>query len=258
MVFVHGAGGNLAAFDALAEALADGVRVVAFDQRGFGESDTAADLSLTAYVADLAAVIAATCDDVPYIYGQSFGACVALEYAARHECRGFINEDGPYCPPDEFYQRADVPVRTTSEVDAEHREQHFVGTTRELDDLISALGLTGTAFEPMLRRRMQRREDGRLESRPRPEELTRLVVEYQRHSMRLRQVFVSLAAPVLWLAASHDEYEQVKRECLESLVALQPTTQVEWLPTGHAVSLERPDLVADLVRSFVRKSQTTT
>src|SRR5687768_11926194 len=128
MVFVHGAGGNIAAFDALAEALAGDVRVVAYDQRAYGESDGALDLSLAAYVADLDAVVRATCDGVPFVYGQSFGACVALEYVATHPCRGFVNEDGPSCPFPEFFQHAGISKPTRAEVDVGHREQHFTGT----------------------------------------------------------------------------------------------------------------------------------
>jgi pimeloyl-ACP methyl ester carboxylesterase len=251
MVCVHGAGGNIAAFDALADALTGSVRVITYDQRAYGESDGAVDLSLAAYVADLGAVVSAMCTDTAFVYGQSFGACVGLEYVATHPSRGFIDEDGPSCPMSEFCERAGIPVPTRSEVDTGHRGEHFTGTARDLDDLISGLGLAGTTFEPMLRRRMQPAGDGRLIGRPLPEELTRLVDEYQLHTLRLRDLYAALTAPTLWLAASHDEFVSTKRECLEELVALQPGIHVEWLPTGHTVSLERPDLVADLVRMFV-------
>lgn len=251
IVCVHGAGGNLAAFDALAVLLTSDMRVITYDQRAYGESDTADDLSLEDYVADLAAIVSAMCTEPPFVYGQSFGACVGLEYVAARPSRGFINEDGPSCPFPEFCRLARIPVPTREEVDAGHRAEHFEGSDQKLEELISGLGLAGTTFEPMLRRRMQRSDDGRLASRPRPAELTRLVEEYQAHTVRLRDLYAGLDTSTLWLAAGHDGYVEVKRRCLDELVATQPRIRVEWLETGHTVSLERPDLVAELVRSFV-------
>jgi pimeloyl-ACP methyl ester carboxylesterase len=89
VLFLHGGGLDGSAWDAVCEALGDDCRCIALDQRGHGASAWApdADYSLAAYVADLAAVVAALELDAPTIVGQSMGAMNALGFAVLHQPR---------------------------------------------------------------------------------------------------------------------------------------------------------------------------
>jgi pimeloyl-ACP methyl ester carboxylesterase len=87
MVLLHGLASSAHTWDALAPLLAPTFRVVALDERGHGESakpDTGYDLAT--FVADLAGVLEALRpslgDERPIVIGHSWGAHVALAYAA--------------------------------------------------------------------------------------------------------------------------------------------------------------------------------
>jgi len=84
VLLLHGLAGYAGEWDATAEALAGRFRVLAIDQRGHGRSTRRpADLSRTAYVSDVVAVIDEMAGDGPLILvGQSMGAHTAMLTAA--------------------------------------------------------------------------------------------------------------------------------------------------------------------------------
>src|SRR5207237_10574922 len=80
----------------LTELLADTFTVHEYDRRGRGDSGDTAPYDVAREVADLAAVIAAA-GDVPYVYGHSSGAALALETAATGvPMRGLVVYEAPY------------------------------------------------------------------------------------------------------------------------------------------------------------------
>jgi esterase len=100
IVMLHGIRGFAETFAGMAAALQPGYRVIAFDQRGRGESDwdPAGDYYTDAYVRDLAALVdgldLATFD----LLGHSMGGINAIVYASRHphRVRRLVIEDaGP-------------------------------------------------------------------------------------------------------------------------------------------------------------------
>lgn len=74
---VHGIASSRRDFARLGEALASTHRVFAYDQRGHGDAETAAPLTLAALVADLRAV-ADSIGTVAAVVGLSWGGAVAL------------------------------------------------------------------------------------------------------------------------------------------------------------------------------------
>lgn len=84
VLLVHGLASNARLWDDVAEGLADhGHRVVAYDQRGHGQSDRAADgFPWDGVVGDLCDVVAALDLDRPVVVGQSWGGNVVLQAAA--------------------------------------------------------------------------------------------------------------------------------------------------------------------------------
>jgi len=94
VVLVHDLAGGLEALEPLAAALAtagDGVRVIAYDRRGYGRSGAPQPYGGTTVeeqAQDLAALVTAL-EAVPAVVaGEGFGALVALDLAKRH--RGLV------------------------------------------------------------------------------------------------------------------------------------------------------------------------
>lgn len=85
MIALHGHWMGGSDFAMLAEDLAPEWRVIALDQRGFGETDHAARHSMPAYVSDVEALLdhLSITGPVPVI-GHSFGGIVAYHFAAKH------------------------------------------------------------------------------------------------------------------------------------------------------------------------------
>ncbi|WP_375003872.1 alpha/beta fold hydrolase [Aeromicrobium sp. CTD01-1L150] len=83
---MHELGGGLESWQALADMLADQVRVVRFDQRGSGGSYSPVEAFTTDdLVDDLEAVVAKLGIDHPvHLVGAAFGAAQCISYAARH------------------------------------------------------------------------------------------------------------------------------------------------------------------------------
>nr|WP_276514870.1 alpha/beta fold hydrolase [Nocardia transvalensis] len=79
---LHGAFGRGRGWEPLARRL--GRRVIALDQRGHGRSDTSADYSRAAFVADTAAAVEALGVGPVSVIGHSLGAINAYQLAARH------------------------------------------------------------------------------------------------------------------------------------------------------------------------------
>lgn len=88
IVFVHGSWDDHSAWDAVAALLSPRWRVVAHDRRGHGGSTVPDGQGhISQDVADLHGVIDAFGQGPVHLVGHSYGACVALLYAARHPAR---------------------------------------------------------------------------------------------------------------------------------------------------------------------------
>ena len=100
IVMLHGIRGYAETFSRLAAALQPGARVIAFDQRGRGESDWDPDWNyyVDAYVADLEGVTGQLGLGQFDLLGHSLGGINAIVFAARHpqRVRRLVIEDaGP-------------------------------------------------------------------------------------------------------------------------------------------------------------------
>ncbi|MEV0224926.1 alpha/beta hydrolase [Streptomyces sp. NPDC050704] len=85
VVLLHGLAGHAGEWDVPARLLTRRFRVVAVDQRGHGASDRYPhDVSRSAYVADIAAVIDQLELERPVLVGQSLGGHTAMLTAAAH------------------------------------------------------------------------------------------------------------------------------------------------------------------------------
>ncbi|CAL9619936.1 Non-haem bromoperoxidase BPO-A2 [Nocardiopsis dassonvillei] len=88
ILFVHGSGGNHAAWWRQIAALSDRYTVVTVDLRGFGNSDSSMEeFDSLEFPGDIAAVLAAEDLDDVMLVGQSIGAVAALRYALSEPAR---------------------------------------------------------------------------------------------------------------------------------------------------------------------------
>ncbi|NED72905.1 alpha/beta hydrolase [Streptomyces sp. SID9944] len=88
VVLLHGLAGHSGEWDAIAERLSSRHRVVAVDQRGHGAAERRPrDVSRSAYVADVVAVVHRLGLHRPVLVGQSLGGHTALLTAAAHPDR---------------------------------------------------------------------------------------------------------------------------------------------------------------------------
>jgi pimeloyl-ACP methyl ester carboxylesterase len=85
VLFLHGLAGHAGEWDATAVAIGRSHRVLALDQRGHGRSERRpAQLTRSAYVADVAAVVNALRASPVVLVGQSLGGHTAMLTAARY------------------------------------------------------------------------------------------------------------------------------------------------------------------------------
>ena len=89
VVMLHGVTGHSRTWDEEGAALASRYRVIAFDQRGHGDSDSPIDADYTtpALAGDVAAFVDALELETFAIVGLSLGGRVAIEYAGTHQAR---------------------------------------------------------------------------------------------------------------------------------------------------------------------------
>jgi pimeloyl-ACP methyl ester carboxylesterase len=86
VIFVHGFGGNHHFFDPQLAHVEDRARVIAYDQRGCGESSLAPrkKYDLDTLVNDLSVILDLTRAEQAVLVGHSFGADVVSRYASLH------------------------------------------------------------------------------------------------------------------------------------------------------------------------------
>jgi pimeloyl-ACP methyl ester carboxylesterase len=104
LLLLHGGGGDVSTWDVLAPLLAGDFRVVAYDARGHGRSDT-----LYGDLLDDTGIVARTLElERPLLVGHSMGGANALRYArGGGECRGVVCVDGAIVRTDEAIERKD-------------------------------------------------------------------------------------------------------------------------------------------------------
>ncbi len=88
LVLVHEAGGCLESYEDALPELTQAFRVLRYDQRGFGFSEKAREMTFEGVVADLAGLLDALKITAPvYMAGCAMGADYAVGFAARHPAR---------------------------------------------------------------------------------------------------------------------------------------------------------------------------
>lgn len=259
LVLLHGLASTCHIFDRVAPLLAEGLHVLALDQRGHGESAKPEQgYGFDEVTADLAAFLDALKLERPIIAGHSWGGNVALQFAADFPERpaALVLIDGGFLDiqanPEMSWERTRelmAPPRLAGMPLAEFKEriQGWVGPMRSplAEDAVLA--------------NMEILPDGTI--RPR--------LSFERHMLILRalweqrppQLYPLVRCPVLMIPAAmphRDDAEKAmldrKRMNVEIAQDLLAQSETVWFDeTVHDIPLQRPERLAQVILDFARK-----
>ncbi len=257
LVLLHGAGSNLEEWASIAPQLAAlGFKVATYDARCHGLSSDAEDLDFEAQARDLGAVIADLALDNPIIVGASMGAMVGLEYLANHvEVAGLVSIDGSIADlGDRIAAGQPLPDYEALErlITGAHFDGDEAGFEAALPTMLAQTPLIGEA----VRQRQHPIVNGRVVRRPRPEELIQLYRNAHQHLPT--PILRDIRRPVLFVLASRPEpddddgWARIEARRMVAARISNPLVQVQWVPTGHQVAAEDPELVIELLRDFAQ------
>lgn len=257
ILLLHGLASSSRIWDLVAPRLRAIGRVVALDQRGHSLSDKPdAGYDYAKIVADVAGAVQVLGLDRPVVVGHSWGAGVALAYAAADPgCAGVVLVDGgvvdmqarPGATWEEIAQRLAPP-------DLSHLR---------MSDLVGYMGSGPLAHLDEAFRRaffgslMEEQPDGTI--RPRLTRARHMQILRGMWDARVAPTLAQVACPILIILAQptevqeDDVYQAAKREGL-ALFRDRPATEIHILPdTIHDIPLQRPDTLADLITHWLGK-----
>ncbi|SEN71021.1 alpha/beta fold hydrolase [Nonomuraea pusilla] len=256
VLLLHGLGGTLLHWDAVAPLLTGAHRVVAMDLRGHGLSGDG-PWEWEAVLDDVQAVIDHFGLDDPLVVGHSLGGMIAIRWALRHpDGPGIVNLDG---------------LRS-----AETEPRHYAGVEpAELTALLAELKAVFDAqAEAMARplpeahaalypqRALRTTEDG---VHVRPHAALAGQIRYDPHFRDSVPAVAGIRCPALFVLATENLpglpgrvgelmpalRAGIRRDLLP-LTAGRPHLRVLELPASHGMVAERPELVAEAVLERLR------
>jgi pimeloyl-ACP methyl ester carboxylesterase len=253
VVMLHGIRGYAETFAGIAAALQPDFRVIAFDQRGRGESswDPARNYDTPTYVSDLEAVADALALRRFDLLGHSMGGINAIVYAARHpdRVRRLVIEDaGPGA-----FEASDGAMRIRKEL---------ANTPLRFDSWDAAAAFM-RALRPSVSEAARRQ---RLHSMLKPLPEGGFTWRYDHAGISATRLdpdparVVDLAAPLqaiacetLVLRGGRSDYLQPPMA--ERMRALNPRIQTLDIPdAGHYIHDDQPELFAQAVTAFLRQA----
>ncbi|AVO37168.1 alpha/beta fold hydrolase [Pukyongiella litopenaei] len=231
LLALHGHWMGASDFTEVADDLSPEWRVIALDQRGFGETDHGAAHHMAAYVGDAVALLAhlAIAAPVP-VLGHSFGGIVAYHLAAAHPERvsAMIIED----------------IGVNIQDDSTPFVTHWSGTFRLRETLEDRLG---PRLAPYLQRSIRRTKDGwTLNFDP-----AEFLLSEQATNGDHWNVWLQSRCPALVLSGS--ESRVCDRAELQAMAERRDGTEFARLEAGHSIHIDaRPEFVERL-RQFLDK-----
>jgi pimeloyl-ACP methyl ester carboxylesterase len=233
ILLLHGAGGDMRVWDTIAPLLPG--RVLAMDLRGHGRSGDG-PWDWEAVLDDLEAVTDHFGLSAPAVVGHSLGGMLAGMWARRHpECPGTVSLDG---------HRA-----------AATHPSNYAGMPGErVEEDLRKLSAVFTAQEKMMT------ETG---ARPNPD-ITATLRKSDEFADSL-PIFAEVVSPFLIVMATKnlpglppdfaelmDAYRAGLRRDLATLTARRPNISVRELDASHAMVVEQPDHLAEIITDFLR------
>ncbi|MBM2291723.1 alpha/beta hydrolase [Sulfitobacter pseudonitzschiae] len=230
LIALHGHWMGASDFSVLAEDLAPDWRVIALDQRGFGETDHAVPHSMTAYVSDVIALLdhLSITEQVP-VLGHSFGGIVAYHLAAAH--------------PDRISAMVIEDIGVNIQDDSTPYVADWGGTFRLREDLEERLG---PRLAPYLQNSIHRVAEGwALNFDP-----TEFLVSEQATNGDHWTIWLQSQCPALVVSGSESRICDAAE--LRSMAEQRAGTTFAQLDAGHSVHIDAPKEFVNLLRQFLK------
>ena len=257
ILLVHGLASNARIWDLLAPLLAPNFRLVALDQRGHGLSDKPDDgYDLATIAGDLARAIVALGWSRPLVVGHSWGANVALQFAADHPdlpagivlLDGGTNELASVMPLEETLERL-APPRLAGTPRAEFLERLRGRWTN---------GVLSQAVEEAIMGNFALDAEDRIA--PHLTYENHLQIVHGLWEQRPPQLFAHVVCPTLIIPAELSPADQraaewidLKRRAVAVAEATMEHARVVWAhDTIHDVQLQRAEWLASELAAFAR------
>jgi pimeloyl-ACP methyl ester carboxylesterase len=274
LLLLHGAGGNLAHMTTLARALRPKHRVITVDLRGHGRSGDG-PWTWDAALGDLAAVCVQMELDRPAVVGHSLGGMLAALWGQRHpETPGVVSLDGNPPPTRVEHLPGMAPPEAAAELArlAKVFDQMQAGMGRpipadQLADLVEAQqmaardkGANEKVWLEGFRRNLVHR-DGETSTRPSAEATAQL--RELMNELDLSPVYAATTCPELVVLPTRDLPEQEpfadlyaahRRFLVEQAAAVAHLRYISLADASHAMVVEQPALLADLISEFLTGS----
>ena len=252
---IHGLASAARIWDLAAPLLAQrGLRVVALDQRGHGESDKPDHgYSFEEITADDHAVAEALGLSKPVVVGHSWGGGVVLQYAATYpqDVSGIMLVDGG------FTQMGQRSGWTKERMLKDLAPPQFAGTPAQTFLTFPRRGPLAeqwsSQLEDIFLHIVELRDDGTVAPRlARANHLQILEAMWDQPTLAL---YDRVPCPILLICPEQQatderqrQFQQAKRESIARILQAHPTVRVEYLAdTIHDVPLQRPAVLAGLI-----------
>jgi pimeloyl-ACP methyl ester carboxylesterase len=248
LLFVHGLASNSRLWDGVMAAVAAaGHDSVAVDQRGHGwSSQVAHGFDFATLAADLEAVVAATFDCPVIAVGQSWGANVVLEMAARYPERvvGLVLVDGGFVRLTEAFPSWDDARAALTPPSFDHLTIAQVEAMMRTD-------LGGFSDEAVAAQmvNLEERADGTVRAR----------LQRSNHMAILRRLWDhdpdavarELRIPIAVIAVDRGDPSHADR--VEAFAADGNAIEVHWVDGHHDIHAQQPEVVADILIDLARQ-----
>ena len=253
---LHGLASNARWWDLVAARLSPRWRVIAPDLRGHGRSDRPeTGYSFAEVVDDLRALVEAAGLDRVIVAGHSWGAAVALWFAAALPERaiGCVCVDGGAASMREHFP-------TWAEAEERLRPPRTSGLTEETVRAWAASGPlaeggdAAAAGEILLGNFEEEGEDGTL--RPRLSMEHHMEIARRMYELDAFELMARVSCPVLFVPARSGPWPvEAKAAGLQrARDVLGSRAQIEWLDGGHDLPVQRPAKLAKAIGEFLGRA----
>jgi pimeloyl-ACP methyl ester carboxylesterase len=230
VLFLSGGFGTVRNWSRVISRLDGKYRTVRFDARARGKSGPSSDYSLQGAVDDIGRVSVATGIECPILVGWSYGATIAVRYAAQHVGRvaGLVLVDGAY------------PIAMFDEAGKQKVRTQF----RRLAWMMRVLAALGRS------------------ARMSPAESAEVVIEMDAVNGELESDFAALECPTVFVVgtgghsgATEDEMRTVRAAVTDAEASNERVTVFATTPHKHTQILDKAsDTVVAAIEDVVRES----
>ena len=259
VVLLHGLASTCHIWDLVAPLLSRDFAVVALDQRGHGETDKPDHgYDFATVASDLHAFVGGLALERPILVGHSWGGDVALEYAVAHpgSVAGLCFIDGGTI---EISAR---PEMTLDRAKEEMAPPDFAGTTvdqlRERARSRKWFSSMTPELEQVLFANFEVLPDDTIRARLSRANHMRIIEAFWKH--KPSELYEMVECPVLLMPARQQDVDPAaarrfrREEAIQTASRLLPLSKTVWLEDSiHDVPLQRPELVAKVIRDHVEQ-----